>query len=390
MLDPYYRTIAGFQALVEKEWCSFGHMFKHRLSTHPRENCPVFLQFLDCVWQLQRQFPADFEVSAKYLVFLAEAAYSQCFNTFLDDCERDRFMRADGTGVWPYLEYLANIGPASAGLVNPFYVPERGNTGCSVSACPRSVRPIKPCSDLRALGIWTDMYMPRTASLTGTPFQASLEDRTQYMLWSYARYSTEVMSSIGELQGFSRMKMQSMHVSGTYTFEAACGVAAPLYPVRAMPYRYEATWFPPDSATWHLHVHSNPVTRRCKPRSEVEAARAIQIWYRALVRSRSFPARARSSARLLAFNGLKRDAHMERMSELVSTIPVTALVREIIDGAVDVALEREYSRQHQSGSVSSSNGKPRSSSVSLGLLEGRSASNAKSFFHKKSVCNARV
>ncbi len=29
MLDSYYRSIHGFAALIEKEWCSMGHKFAH-------------------------------------------------------------------------------------------------------------------------------------------------------------------------------------------------------------------------------------------------------------------------------------------------------------------------------------------------------------------------
>lgn len=57
MLDAYYRTIDGFIVLIEKEWLSFGHKFQERTdsSTDSTERSPVFLQFLDCVWQIYSQ-----------------------------------------------------------------------------------------------------------------------------------------------------------------------------------------------------------------------------------------------------------------------------------------------------------------------------------------------
>uniref|UniRef100_A0A8D3BQ96 phosphatidylinositol-3,5-bisphosphate 3-phosphatase n=1 Tax=Scophthalmus maximus TaxID=52904 RepID=A0A8D3BQ96_SCOMX len=73
LLDPYFRTIEGFQVLVETEWLDFGHKFADRCghgenSEDLNERCPVFLQWLDCVHQLQRQFPCSFEFNEAFLV----------------------------------------------------------------------------------------------------------------------------------------------------------------------------------------------------------------------------------------------------------------------------------------------------------------------------------
>lgn len=142
-LDPYYRTIEGFQVLVEKDWLSFGHMFNQRsghlysgelftatpdnldagdaesdddfgvavkgaqaffatvskrftTSSHLKEISPVFHQFLDAVWQIQRQFPDRFEFTEDYLLDMQYHLYACQFGTFLFDNERQRQQTVTG------------------------------------------------------------------------------------------------------------------------------------------------------------------------------------------------------------------------------------------------------------------------------------------------------
>uniref|UniRef100_A0A8C2RYQ6 Myotubularin-related protein 12 n=1 Tax=Capra hircus TaxID=9925 RepID=A0A8C2RYQ6_CAPHI len=85
MMDPHCRTIFGFQSLVQKEWIMGGHCFLDRcnhLRQSDKEEAPVFLLFLDCVWQLVHQHPPAFEFTETYLTVLSDSLYIPIFSTF--------------------------------------------------------------------------------------------------------------------------------------------------------------------------------------------------------------------------------------------------------------------------------------------------------------------
>ncbi|ELU13417.1 hypothetical protein CAPTEDRAFT_222446 [Capitella teleta] len=92
LLDPHTRTIQGFQSLVEREWVAMGHRFKDRLGlVHgtEAEKSPIFLLFLDCVWQLLQQFPSAFQFSEMYLTSIWDSACFGLFENFLFNCSRE-------------------------------------------------------------------------------------------------------------------------------------------------------------------------------------------------------------------------------------------------------------------------------------------------------------
>ncbi|ORY22975.1 Myotubularin-like phosphatase domain-domain-containing protein [Naematelia encephala] len=142
-LDPYYRTFEGFAVLIEKDWLAFGHKFLDRSghlsseklftitdnpddesdeefsgskaakgffasvqkqfasNSHVKEVSPVFHQFLDCVWQIQRQFPNRFEFTEDLLLDLHRHLYACQFGTFLFNNERERREPVQGK---PFIE----------------------------------------------------------------------------------------------------------------------------------------------------------------------------------------------------------------------------------------------------------------------------------------------
>lgn len=127
MLDPYYRTLHGFAVLLEKEWLSFGHKFRDRVGNcdyhdlDSQERSPVFLQFVECVWQVMRQYPEAFEFTERYLQAILHHLFSCRFGTFLCNSEQERVAEQLHTrteSVWTYL--LSQPAP----YVNAFYRPD--------------------------------------------------------------------------------------------------------------------------------------------------------------------------------------------------------------------------------------------------------------------------
>lgn len=73
LCDCFFFYSQGFQVLVESDWLDFGHKFGdlcgHQEKVEDQnEQCPVFLQWLDAVHQLLKQFPCLFEFNEAFLV----------------------------------------------------------------------------------------------------------------------------------------------------------------------------------------------------------------------------------------------------------------------------------------------------------------------------------
>uniref|UniRef100_A0A8C6YFD0 phosphatidylinositol-3,5-bisphosphate 3-phosphatase n=1 Tax=Naja naja TaxID=35670 RepID=A0A8C6YFD0_NAJNA len=155
LLDPYYRTVEGFQVLVEMEWLDFGHKFADRCghgenSDDLNERCPVFLQWLDCVHQLQRQFPCSFEFNEAFLVKLVQHTYSCLFGTFLCNNAKERgekHTQERTCSVWSLLR------GGNKAFKNLLY-----------SSQSESV--LYPVCHVRNLMLWSAMYLPCSSPST--------------------------------------------------------------------------------------------------------------------------------------------------------------------------------------------------------------------------------
>ena len=132
ILEKRYRTIDGFICLIEKDWLSFGHQFRYRCGMYCPSNSPsnvasenqkspVFIQWLDAVYQIMHQNMTKFEFNTDLLYFLASEIFTGKYGTFLfnNEQEREKYnARAKTVSIWTYVK------ENEFRFLNPIYNPE--------------------------------------------------------------------------------------------------------------------------------------------------------------------------------------------------------------------------------------------------------------------------
>ncbi|GBP77936.1 Myotubularin-related protein 2 [Eumeta japonica] len=198
MLDPYYRTLRGFEVLIEKEWLSFGHKFQLRIGHGDErhsdaDRSPVFLQWVDCVWQLQQQFPTAFEFNERLLITIIDHLYSCRFGTFLFNTERERVkeeVKTKTMSLWSYINTNQEL------YLNPLYWgPSSLNPTNNQIPYARPQQVLVPVASLRLIKLWKALYCRWNPTMRQ---QDPIYQRTRELVALRAQLEAAVAAAAGE------------------------------------------------------------------------------------------------------------------------------------------------------------------------------------------------
>ena len=126
--------------LIEKDWLAFGHKFNDRcghINGDNREISPIFMQFLEVVWQISQQFPHAFEFNENYLIMINEASLNTQFGTFIGNSDKDRNtwkISQKTFSLWAYLDAHRSE------YLNPIYTPIEGII--TINVAPQFIRSV--------------------------------------------------------------------------------------------------------------------------------------------------------------------------------------------------------------------------------------------------------
>ena len=184
ILNPDCRTVQGFEALIEREWLQAGHPFATRCkhsafapaifgNNDKREYSPIFLLFLDCVWQIMQQFACSFEFNENFLIFIMGHVYGSEFGTFLGDCPKERHEH-DFAGRTTSLWSFVNRPNILEKYLNPIYDPNEKAIWPSVAA--------------QSLILWEGMFLRWSIDMK---FKKRANERLKFIRAEQKRLRTE-------------------------------------------------------------------------------------------------------------------------------------------------------------------------------------------------------
>lgn len=187
-----------------------GHKFHDRIGPGAAETdqvSPVFLQFLDCTWQLWRQHPTWFEFNAKTLEVIADHVFSARFGTFMGNCDRERHTMntVERTrSLWTFLQSHRHE------FINPHF-------RTSVDALHANHSLLPPVASVcRQVSLWMDYYFrysSRESLAEGNPIppaNAAPEWTPPRSAWMDAEASTAALHArIADLEQEVRMLQTS-------------------------------------------------------------------------------------------------------------------------------------------------------------------------------------
>ncbi|KAH1028043.1 myotubularin-related protein 8 isoform X2 [Dendroctonus ponderosae] len=207
LLDPYYRTISGYQALIEKDWLAFGHKFSDRcghIQTESKEISPIFTQLLDATWQLMQQFPCTFQFNDNFLLTIHDHVHSCQSGTFVGNCEKDRVDLRVWERSYSLWGLMANHLDE---YLNPLYDANETPGALSPQLIPQNIR------------FWRGMYYrfesgvhPRESTgdllVTTADHSFSLDDHVKYL----AKRITSVKNLISKTMEKKKTKPTKMQL----------------------------------------------------------------------------------------------------------------------------------------------------------------------------------
>lgn len=200
MLDPYFRTLEGFATLVEKDWCSFGHMFKKRCG-HPTsdQTSPIFQQFLDAVYQLTLQFPTHFQFNELFLSSVADAVYSSWYGTFQMNSERERMtflLNVPSVSVWDVIRASTDQ------YLNPLF---NGGDGYGEGSGGIRLEAMLPVCRVRVMQLWCSQYQKAISHMR-------LQQREYEMLQLIRQQETELSRVHAVISSSQRMELRAIQL----------------------------------------------------------------------------------------------------------------------------------------------------------------------------------